>query len=352
MKDPTDKKLCIYNQNDKLYNLCHSMDPKSTKKVFPINKKQTTEETVAKKAKNPDPLKKKRQETMSQNKAFLKAALDITKKTKARCLFVYVDAIDESLITDKIPNDLKLIFVTKNKSYSQSSPHDSSEIITLPSLKLGRMGIVKIAVILALSAKQVKPNDNIVFMIGKAENECIDTVISLKIDEESELLTGHSIAEIPTHIESTVFEHALNIAIELGNNGKEGKPVGTIFVLGDEERVMQLSKQMIINPFRGYEAEERNLLNPTLRETIREFSTLDGAFVIAGNGEVITAGRYLGAAMEDSDIPRGLGSRHIAAAGITALTNAIAIVISESTGDVRIFKNGKVIMSLDKPNHK
>jgi glutamate synthase (ferredoxin) len=97
---------------------------------------------------------------------------------------------------------------------------------------------------------------------------------------------------------------------------------------------------------------ERNLLNPSLRETIREFSTLDGAFVIAGNGEVITAGRYLGAATEESEIPRGLGSRHIAAAGITALTNAIAIVISESTGDVRIFKGGKVIMSLDKANHK
>ena len=113
-------------------------------------------------------------------------------------------------------------------------------------------------------------------------------------------------------------------------------------------KVMQLSKQMIINPFKGYEPDERNLLNPALKETIREFTSLDGAFVIAGNGEVIAAGRYLGAAMDDSEIPRGLGSRHIAAAGITALTNALAIVISESTGDVRIFRNGSVIMNIEK----
>lgn len=317
------------------------MTQKISKKVIPI-----------KGVPEADPAKKKKQDLKIQNRVFLKTAFDIIKRTKSTILFIYVDAIDENLIKDKLPHDVKVIFVTKNEHYNASGNHPSKDVILLPKLKLGRMGIVKVAILFALSAKYVKPNDKIVFLIGKADNETLDTVINFQIDEESELLTGHSIAEIPTAIASAVFEHALNIAIELGNKGKEGRPVGTIFVLGDEEKVMQLSKQMIINPFKGYEPDERNLLNPALRETIREFSTLDGAFVIAGNGEVITAGRYLGAATEDSEIPRGLGSRHIAAAGITALTNAIAIVISESTGDVRIFKGGKVIMSLDKANHK
>jgi DNA integrity scanning protein DisA with diadenylate cyclase activity len=75
---------------------------------------------------------------------------------------------------------------------------------------------------------------------------------------------------------------------------------------------------------------------------------MDGAFIISDEGIVLTAGRYLGAAMEESQLPRGLGSRHIAAAGITALTNSIAFVISESSGDVRIFKNGKIIMNIEK----
>jgi DNA integrity scanning protein DisA with diadenylate cyclase activity len=96
--------------------------------------------------------------------------------------------------------------------------------------------------------------------------------------------------------------------------------------------------------------EERNILNPSLKDTIFEFASLDGAFVISGEGEVITAGRYLGAASDESESPRGLGARHIAAAGITALTNALAIVISESTGDVRIFRNGRVIMNIEKPS--
>lgn len=213
------------------------------------------------------------------------------------------------------------------------------------------MGLVKIAVLLALSAQHVDPAETIVFITGKSDYGLLDTVLCFQLEQEQELLTGQSISQIPETINPSVFQHTLNLAIELAHSGKEGKHIGTIFVLGDEEKVLQLSKQMIINPFKGYDADERNLLNPELKETIREFSSIDGAFVVAGDGEVITAGRYLGAAMEGSDMLRGLGARHIAAAGITALTNAVAIVISESTGDIRIFRDGEVIMEIEKPNH-
>lgn len=222
------------------------------------------------------------------------------------------------------------------------------EVITLPKLKLGRMGMIKVAVILAISSKLVLPEDKIVFLGGKSELGILDILLSFQIGGESEIITSTGFGDIPETVKPAVFEHTLNLAIELANQGREGKPIGTIFVLGDSEKVMQLSKQMIINPFKGYEEDERNLLNPSLKETIREFSALDGAFVISGDGEVITAGRYLGAASDESEIPRGLGARHIAAAGITALTNAITIVISESTGDVRIFRSGKIIMEIEK----
>jgi DNA integrity scanning protein DisA with diadenylate cyclase activity len=105
---------------------------------------------------------------------------------------------------------------------------------------------------------------------------------------------------------------------------------------------------MIINPFMGYAEEERNILDRNLKETIKEFSALDGAFVVRGDGVLVTAGRHLNAALETKDFPQGLGSRHIAAAGITSVTGAIAIVISESTGTVRIFKNGRLFVDIEK----
>jgi len=113
--------------------------------------------------------------------------------------------------------------------------------------------------------------------------------------------------------------------------------------------VLQLSRQMVINPFLGYSEEERNILNPDLLETIKEFSAIDGAFIIKDNGAIVTAGRHLNAATESKDFPQGLGSRHIAAAGITDVTHAVAIVLSESTGNVSVFKNGKLFVSILKP---
>jgi len=112
---------------------------------------------------------------------------------------------------------------------------------------------------------------------------------------------------------------------------------------------MQLSQQMIINPFLGYPEEQLNILNPELEETIKEFSAIDGAFIIKENGVLVTAGRHLNAAPDIRDLPSGLGSRHIAAAGITNVTKAAAIVISESSGNVSVFKNGKLFVTIEKP---
>ena len=103
---------------------------------------------------------------------------------------------------------------------------------------------------------------------------------------------------------------------------------------------------MIINPFKGYTEEERNVLDPSLKETIKELSKIDGAFIIRGDGVLVSAGTYIRTRIPPGDLPQGLGARHAAAAAITAVTQALAIAISESTRKVSLFKNGERIMEL------
>jgi DNA integrity scanning protein DisA with diadenylate cyclase activity len=113
---------------------------------------------------------------------------------------------------------------------------------------------------------------------------------------------------------------------------------------------LSLSKQLILNPFRGYPDEERNILDPSLEETIKELSVIDGAFLIRGDGVVESAGVYLRAFNHDEyPLPQGLGARHHAAAAITAVSEAVAITVSESTGTVTIFRNGQIITEVEKP---
>lgn len=284
------------------------------------------------------------------NRSILKSGIEIAKSYKADLFFLFIDALDEKNIPESLPKGCELILVTRNQNNElKEFQSKAKSIIDIPNIDLGRVGLIKLTIALALSQNLIQSDDKIVFLSGNSGQEVLDTLLLIEIGNESEVITAKNISGISDSVKPEVFEHILSLAVELASKGREGKPIGTIFVVGDQDRVMQLSKQMIINPFRGYDEEERNILNPQLKETIREFSAIDGAFIIGDDGTVITAGRYLGAAHDEDNIPRGLGSRHIAAAGITALTNAIAIVISESTGDVRIFKNGKILMEIEKP---
>ncbi len=283
------------------------------------------------------------------NAVIVESACTIANAIKARALFVYADAINDYPIPSGMLEETDVILVTQTGSTTEPSAEVTS-ILHLPRIPLTRMAQIKLAVVIGLSEGHIAAGDKIVCLTGIPAFGTLDCIVVLDIGKERELLISTHMPQIAQHIPSAVFEAVLNLAVELASQGREGKPVGTIFVLGDHQKVMQFSRQTIFNPFHGYPEEERNILNPELRETLKEFSALDGAFVLREDGVVLCAGRHLSAALASTvDLPQGLGSRHVAAAGITSVTQAIAMVISESTGDVRIFKDGAIFMEIEKP---
>ncbi|WP_158056399.1 diadenylate cyclase DacZ [Halorussus halophilus] len=141
-----------------------------------------------------------------------------------------------------------------------------------------------------------------------------------------------------------VIRDVFEVAIELGKKGQKGKPVGALFVVGDAGKVMNKSRPLSYNPF---EKSHVHVGDPIVNVMLKEFSRLDGAFVISDSGKIVSAYRYLEPSAEGVDIPKGLGARHMAAGAVTRETNATAIVLSESDGMVRAFKSGELILELD-----
>ena len=172
----------------------------------------------------------------------------------------------------------------------------------------------------------------------------IDNMTILEIGREFGRFVVAS-GEVFKGVQPGVLERVIALATELAREGREGRPVGTLFVVGDPERLAPFCQQMVMNPFRGYPEEERNILDPTLAETIKEFASIDGAFVVRGDGVVASAGTYL-KVDRDVVLPGGYGSRHRVACGITEATNCISVALSHSTGEVTMFKNGSVVLSL------
>lgn len=294
----------------------------------------------------------------TENALMLKSAFTIANRVGADAVAVHADPLDDLHFEERVAKKFDLILLTRKKRL-ESGEEDkwslaalAKSVISLPRIALTRIALIKIGTTLALSQETVEPGAKIVFAVGGHEADALDLIQIVDTSKESEIITGRGLTKISEVVQPDLFQAILNLAVELAEKGREGKPVGTIFVVGDHEKVLQLSRQMIMNPFKGYDDEERNILSGALKETIREFSTMDGAFVIADDGTVLAAGRYLGGTIDESTLPRGLGSRHIAAAGITGLTKALAFVISESSGDVRIFKDGQIIMHIEKAPQK
>src|ERR1700728_256544 len=139
-----------------------------------------------------------------------------------------------------------------------------------------------------------------------------------------------------------VVEPLVGLAVEIAREGREGKRVGTLFMLGDENAVLARSRPLILDPLLGHPEASRHLTNLNLRGTIKELAQLDGGFVVSGEGIVLSACRYLDAVAAQVVVPLGLGSRHIAAANMSAVTKAVGIVVSESSV-VRLFCHGELV---------
>lgn len=138
----------------------------------------------------------------------------------------------------------------------------------------------------------------------------------------------------------------IELSIEIAREGREGRRIGTLFTFGDEAAVLAASRPLILDPLAGHPEEARRMTDANLRGTIKELAQLDGAFVVKSDGVFVAACRYLNSgAPPNLTLPLGLGSRHVAAAGISMITKAVGIVVSESSV-VRVFCHGTMVAEI------
>jgi DNA integrity scanning protein DisA with diadenylate cyclase activity len=175
----------------------------------------------------------------------------------------------------------------------------------------------------------------------------------LAFDTKSVNLWSPSMPAIPSKliedIDSICWEtntqtcrQVLSLALEIAREGREGRKIGTIFTIGDHEAVLEASRCIILDPLKGHSDSAKHIDDPNLRETIKELAQLDGGFVVSDAGVVISAARYFNSSSKGVDVPLGLGSRHIAGASVSRHTDAISVVVSQSSV-VRIFYDGCLV---------
>jgi DNA integrity scanning protein DisA with diadenylate cyclase activity len=181
----------------------------------------------------------------------------------------------------------------------------------------------------------------------KDQTEQIDSLSVIHLGEHLERLSAQDLRKLDTQVPLETLRAVVDLATEIGREGREGKPVGTMFVVGDTRKVMSMCRPLNFNPFRGYSEAERDVRDRKVREQLKDIAQLEGAIIIRRDGVAVAACMFIDAPAEGITISMGLGTRHWAAAAISRKTRAIAVAVSQSSGTVRVFQNGEVVLRIE-----
>jgi DNA integrity scanning protein DisA with diadenylate cyclase activity len=282
-----------------------------------------------------------------------KGALDIAKAAVAlaskpgidHLLYVGDLPLPEDVFRGKPRARKKLVQAVVSESQRALVEAEGIPVLPLPEYDLGRAEKMKIALVSGIARGIYREGEVVIGLLARKPAALPDSILTVTVGQEDEDGSfGFLQAE---GVSAGVMDALLELAVSIGVEGWEGRPVGALFVIGDSNTIMEKSRQLTLNPFQGYSEDEKNIMNPDVRHSLHAFAVLDGAFIVREDGVVVAAGRYLNFDEdEEVDVPLGLGARHMAGAGISRDSEAIAIVVSQTSGSVRVFRRGKVALEL------
>ena len=247
----------------------------------------------------------------------------------------------------------RLLVAVQNPALAQKIKiHDRVTLLDLESDPKPMEDRISLALLKAVANEQLQPGAHVILLYNgiAAEPdrpEPIDSLSVIHLGEHLERLTASDLRRLDTHVPLEVLRAVVDLATEIGREGRESKPVGTLFVVGDTKKVLSMSRPLNFNPFRGYSTAERDIRDRRVREAIKDLAQLEGAILIGRDGIAVAACMYLDVPAEGVTLSKGLGSRHWSAAAVSKRTQAIAVAVSQSSGTVRIFQGGEVVLHIE-----
>jgi DNA integrity scanning protein DisA with diadenylate cyclase activity len=286
------------------------------------------------------------QKITPQLESLLASAVRLAEAVDADALVLLVeDSIDLAAViklTGKAP-----LLVAHHANVKLDTDGLELRTIPLPPVEMPVYDKLSQALLEAAADDLLTPGSRAVMIYSGFTPHTIDSLSVMDMGEHLGRLTVRDLRQLETRVPLETLKTVVDLAVEIGREGREGKPVGTLFVVGDARRVLAHSSPTGFDPVKGYPRKERNLSDPRVREGIKEAAQMDGAFIIGADGTVEAAARYIDCTASGLTLSKGLGTRHWAAAAVSRETNAVAVAVSESNGTVRIFQNGEVVLRVE-----
>jgi diadenylate cyclase len=289
----------------------------------------------------------------AQTIALLQSARDLVKGLPADAALILIETPLDWDEVRRIFAGCKL-FIAADKPALLKPLRDDGEwaVLDLDPEPLPTQERLGNALLQAVTNEQLQPGAHVVVLYNGIATlvdapEPVDSLSVIHLGEHLEPMTAQDLRKLGGTVPQDVLRAVVDLAKEIGREGREGHPIGTILVVGDVRKVQGMSRFLNFNPFRGYTRAERDVRDRKVREQIKEIAKLDGAILISRDGIAEAACVYLDVPTESVSLSKGFGTRHLAAAGISSHTKAIAFCISQSSGTVRVFQSGEVKLHIE-----
>jgi DNA integrity scanning protein DisA with diadenylate cyclase activity len=289
----------------------------------------------------------------SQTVALLQAARDLVKGLPADAVLVLTETPIDWEEVGRHLTGCRLFIAAENPALTKPlRDHPDWTVIDLDPEPLPTQERMNDALLKAVTANLLQPGAHVVALYNgiatlEDEPEPVDSLSVIHLGEHLERMTSQDLRVLGRSVPLDVLRAVVDLATEIGREGREGQPVGTILVVGDTRKVLSLSRFQNFNPFRGYTRAERDIRHRDVREQIKEIAKLDGAILVGRDGIAEAACLHLSARADGVTLRKGFGSRHMAAAGISRHTSAIAFAVSQSSGSVRVFQAGEEVLHIE-----
>lgn len=285
--------------------------------------------------------------------ALLKTARYLADELPADAVLLLTETnLDWDAVRDLLPADKLLVAAQEKELTHKLQTYEDLTVLDIDPGPTPTQERLSLALLEAVALEKLKSGAHVVAIYNGIGVETglpqpVDSLSLIHLGEHLERLSAQDLRKLDTQVPLETLRAVVELATDIGREGREGKPVGTMLIVGDAKKVLSMARPLNFNPFRGYAAAERDIRDRKVREQIKDLAQLEGAIIIQRDGVADAACMYIDAPAEGITLSKGLGTRHWAAAAISKKTKAIAVAVSQSSGSVRIFQNGTVMLQIE-----
>jgi diadenylate cyclase len=289
-----------------------------------------------------------------QTKVLLEAAAELVRALPADAVLLLTEKtdLDWDAVTETLQGAKLLVAAQDTRLTEELKQHADLTVLDIDPGPTPTQERMSLALLEAVAQEKLRPSAHVVALyngidVEGAAPEQIDSLTIIHLGEHLERLSAQDLRRLDTQVPLETLRAVVDLATEIGRGGREGKPVGTLFVVGDTRKVLTMCRPLNFNAFRGYSRSERDIRDRKVREQIKDIAQLEGAIIIRRDGVAVAACMYIDTTAEGITLSKGLGTRHWAAAAISRKTKAIAVAVSQSSGTVRLFQDGEVVLHIE-----